>query len=289
MTEQKILGLEDLQHLKDVDIGYGSKFDKYKRSYPRITADELREILDSTADVHVEINKNSEVFRGSILVNVSAGGMLINSSVTLPEGDEILVRFVLGNEEILVKAVVLRFMLVKISRAVSLQFVDLQPRWKKIITDYVSLAKNTADQDKKQISWDDIPSIKGLELEKDFNPLTSQGKRRYARIGTSALHYLFEMKNIPAKVSAANFSATGWIMDISEGGIAIVQKKRIEPETPVRILFHLARHKIVSKAVVKTISQIAGGYKVGMQFIGLSAENKNYINGIYASTTFHKI
>ncbi len=136
---------------------------------------------------------------------------------------------------------------------------------------------------KEEKSWDDIPSLSGLEVDWDFSPENPLGKRKYIRMNEDELTTLFEVKVVSVRVATEIFNATGSLNDISEGGISINLKKDLAVNQRVKVGFFLGKQKIISRAIVRRATRIKNCYSIGLQFQDLSEKYSRFIAGIYGS------
>ncbi len=135
----------------------------------------------------------------------------------------------------------------------------------------------------KKTNWDDIPSLEGLEMDWDYAADGAHAKRRFERLTLDDMTNIFEMKTIPVRVAASDFTIDGTVNDLSGGGIAVTLKKPVEVGQKVMVGFFMGSRKIVSRAVVKQTAPVKGGYRIGFQFEDIKEEDSSYINGLYAS------
>jgi len=132
-------------------------------------------------------------------------------------------------------------------------------------------------------SWDDIPSLDGLDVDWDFETENPLGKRKHSRMTKEDISSLFEQNTISVKIVSEKFNTTGTLIDLSEGGIAVGIKRELLNDQKVRIGFFLGEQKITSRAIVRQVKRTKGGYKVGMHFHDIKNEYFQYIAGVYAS------
>jgi len=139
----------------------------------------------------------------------------------------------------------------------------------------------------KKKSWDDIPSLEGLDVDWEYKSATSLDKRSYVRIPNKDICKLCEVKEIVVKVATAEQTFTGHLVDISEGGLAItlsvLLEEKLEEETPVKLGFFLGTVKIISKALVRHTRKEGAVYMTGIQFVDLGNESAEYIRGFRVS------
>ena len=141
---------------------------------------------------------------------------------------------------------------------------------------------------KKKSSWDDIPPLDGLEVDWEYEPENPLGKRAWARMANRDLFFLFGVKSIPVKVVARNYDKTGYLLDISKKGVAVLLPAQLDCEQPVKIGFFLGDKKVMSRALVRNFSEVEGKYRTGLEFVGLEKNLETYIVGLSAAKGFQK-
>jgi c-di-GMP-binding flagellar brake protein YcgR len=142
--------------------------------------------------------------------------------------------------------------------------------------------------EKKKSSWDDIPPLDGLEVDWEYKPENPLGKRAWARIANRELFFLFAVKSIPVKVVAKNYDKSGYLLDISKKGLAVLLPARLQKEQPVKIGLFLGGKKVTSRAMVRNTSEVEGKYRTGLEFVELDKELENYLVGLGATKGFQK-
>lgn len=140
----------------------------------------------------------------------------------------------------------------------------------------------------KKPSWDDIPPLNGLEVDWEYEPENPLGKRAYARMANKDLFILFAVKSIPVKVVAKNYDKTGYLLDISKKGLAVLLPAHLPPELPVKIGLFLGAKKVISRAVVRNSSEVGGKYRTGVEFVDLEKGLETFIVGLGAAKGFQK-
>ncbi len=135
----------------------------------------------------------------------------------------------------------------------------------------------------KIISWNDIPSLDGLQIDWEYKPKSSLGKRSYARLKSDDISGLFEIKELLVKVATFKKIYTGKLLDISEGGSLLSLPDSLEENIPLKVGFFLGKEKIVTKAVVRHSCKTREGYTTGIMFVDLNKASAEYIAGLYAS------
>lgn len=141
---------------------------------------------------------------------------------------------------------------------------------------------------KEKSGWDQIPSLKGLEVDWKYEPENPLGKRAWLRIADNELHVVLGVKNIPVKVVSKGFEETGFLLDIAQGGFAALLKTKLAEEQLLKIGFFLGKQKVVSRAIVRNIASLEGRFRTGIEFIELDNECISYIAGIIASKVFQQ-
>jgi len=137
---------------------------------------------------------------------------------------------------------------------------------------------------KEKTGWDSIPSLEGLKVEWEYEAESPLGKRVRDRMAAKELHMLFGVKNIPMKVVSKNFDEKGYLIDISNGGGAILLGKSLVEGQLVKIGFFLGKQKIVERAVVRNIVPTkTGRYRTGIEFIELSEDSEVCIGSLISA------
>ena len=139
---------------------------------------------------------------------------------------------------------------------------------------------------KESTSWDNIPSLEGLEVDWQFEPENPLGKRAWIRIPKGDLSPLLGVKSIPVKVVSHNFDGKGHLVDISQNGLAVFLDNELAVKQQVKVGLFLGKQKILSRAVVRNVRNAGGQYRTGMEFVDLSNEYESYIKGIISSKVY---
>jgi len=142
--------------------------------------------------------------------------------------------------------------------------------------------------DKKK-SWDDIPSLNGLKVDREYKVETPLGKRKLVRMTAKDMTSILEVKTIRAKVVTDKHTVEGQLSDICADGMALILKNELSVNQYVKVGFFLGKQKIISKAVVKQSVPIQSNYKVGFQFHDINEEDSKYINSLYAAKRFNRL
>ena len=142
--------------------------------------------------------------------------------------------------------------------------------------------------DKKK-SWDDIPSLNGLKVDREYKVETPLGKRKFVRMTAGDMTSILEVKTIRAKVVTDKHTVDGQLIDICADGMALILKNELYVNQYVKVGLFLGKQKIISKAVVKQSVPIQSNYKVRFQFQNINEEDSKYINSLYAAKRFNRL
>lgn len=142
--------------------------------------------------------------------------------------------------------------------------------------------------DKKK-SWDDIPSLDGLKVDREYKVDTPFGKRKFERMTAGDMTSILEVKTIRAKVVTGKHTVDGQLSDICAEGMALILKNDLSVNQYVKIGFFLGKQKIISKAVVKQSVPVQNNYKIGFQFHDINEEDSKYINSLYAAKRLNRL
>ncbi len=135
----------------------------------------------------------------------------------------------------------------------------------------------------KKKSWDDIPSLGDGGVDWDFAPENPLGKRKYVRMNEVDLTSMFEEKMVKVKLITKKHNIVGSLCDVGEGGVGLKVKGEFAINQYVKIGFFLGRQKIISRAIVKQSRRLGNNYRIGLQFVDLREEYREFIAGLYAS------
>lgn len=141
---------------------------------------------------------------------------------------------------------------------------------------------------KEKTGWDKIPSLQGLEVDWAFEPENPLGKRAWLRIANNELHAILGVKNIPVKVVSKNFEETGYLLDIAQGGFAVLLKAKLTEGQLLKVGFFLGKQKVISRAIVRNAGSLEGRFRAGIEFVELDKELQSYIAGVISSKVFQK-
>lgn len=134
--------------------------------------------------------------------------------------------------------------------------------------------------------FDDIPSIENLTIDWDYEPESALGKRAWVRIEKSDLLSLLAGKDIPVKIVTRNVDKTGYLIDISVGGLAVILDLKLTEGQLVKIGLFLGKQKVISKAIVRNVSSLKGKHRIGMEFVDLEKEISAFIAGLISSKMY---
>ncbi len=141
---------------------------------------------------------------------------------------------------------------------------------------------------KENTGWDQIPSLKGLEVDWKYEPENPLGKRAWLRIADNGLHAVLGVKNIPVKVVSKSFEETGYLLDIAQGGCAALLKTKLAEGQLLKVGFFLGKQKVISRAIIRDITSFEGRFRTGIEFVELDKECIAYIVGIISSKVFQQ-
>ena len=140
----------------------------------------------------------------------------------------------------------------------------------------------------EKANWADIPSLDGVGIDWDYTPKNPLGKRQWARILKDELHSLLDRENITVKIASKTWNQTGVLLDISHKGLAVLIKNEMTLGAPVKVGLFLARHKVITKAIVRNCISKEQGYRVGIEFSDLNKDSEEYIIGINSANTYKR-
>lgn len=139
---------------------------------------------------------------------------------------------------------------------------------------------------KQKGTWDDIPSIGGLEVEWDYEPENPLGKREQVRIGNKDLQSLLGVGRIQVKVAAKNFEGKGLLTDIAQGGIGVFLASKLSEKQPVKIGLFLGKRKLIARAIVRNVTELQGKFRTGMELVDLPKDLEAFIGGLISSKSY---
>jgi|GEM_PF-999294 len=135
--------------------------------------------------------------------------------------------------------------------------------------------------DKEKTAWDRIPPI---DFETDeVSSLATKPKcgRKHTRTDLASLNKILDEKVsfLPAKMASGRSGHfKGMVLDISENGCRVaVSSVQLEKGELTKVGFIVNKRTIISKAIVRWILPQSHGYLVGMEFIELPDDSKEFL------------
>ena len=136
----------------------------------------------------------------------------------------------------------------------------------------------------KQHSWEDIPSLDGLEIDWDFKVESPMGKRAHSRLSIEKLSQLYKVSDIPVKLVTEKEQCTASLLDLSQGGVCLkADLSNAEISQLVKFGFILGGHKMISRGRIKYVRKEQDCTILGIEFVGLMGDNQEYIAQLYSS------
>jgi len=133
-------------------------------------------------------------------------------------------------------------------------------------------------------SWENIPSLDGLEIDWSYEPENPMGNRAYPRLTMQDLSLIFRKKNIAVKLVTESNQCIASLIDVSQGGVCLKAKILDLSESQlVKIGFFLGKQKLISKGRVKYLRKEKDWNICGIEFVGLSDFYDEYLAGLYTS------
>lgn len=142
-------------------------------------------------------------------------------------------------------------------------------------------------QAEKKGSWDEIPSLEGLEIDWEYNPAGRLDKRAFVRLDMGSVSQLVEVRTIEVRLATVNKNHVGTLVDVSAGGVAITLPGQLEIDQPVKVGFFLGTKKIISRGLVKHVQKKGEAFQTGIQFVDLTADLVEYISSLYAAKVLY--
>jgi c-di-GMP-binding flagellar brake protein YcgR len=145
---------------------------------------------------------------------------------------------------------------------------------------------------KKETSWDDIPSLDGLEVDWEYQP--NSDKRQFKRVVAEQLQKMFHKEHhkrkshIPVRVRIEGFQThDGALIDISEGGARIEVDAPLYIGQKIRFGTLLDKRQIVAEAVVRSeIPEEKEQVSFGLKFDQLAEKDRSYICDLVSGIIF---
>ena len=133
-------------------------------------------------------------------------------------------------------------------------------------------------------NWENIPSLDGLEIDWGYEPENPMGNRAYPRLTVQVLSLLFKKKDIPVKLVTERHQCIASLVDVSQGGVCLKAKLPDLGESEL-VKWRSSGAKIFSssKGRVKHVRKEKDWNICGIEFVGLSDDNHDYLAGLYTS------
>ena len=136
-------------------------------------------------------------------------------------------------------------------------------------------------------SWKDIPSLENVEVDWDYEPINSLGKRSHLRLSNKNLSLFFNNENILVNVASCKSHETGDLFDISQSGLAILlHDTELKKGSLTKVNLQIGERKFISKAVVRNISSFEGQDRIGFEFVDPAVENSMFIKRLINSKAY---
>ena len=133
-------------------------------------------------------------------------------------------------------------------------------------------------------SWEDVPSLDGLEIDWDFKPKSKEGKRNYTRLTLEDISSLFKKEKVPVKLVSQRGQSIAFLVDVSQGGVCLRTKEEgLRDPQLVKLGFFLGNQKVISKGRIKHVRQEGDWNFLGIEFVGLTGDSLEYISGLYST------
>ena len=131
--------------------------------------------------------------------------------------------------------------------------------------------------------------MEGLAIDWDYTPEKTRDKRAHVRLEMPVVGKLIDVAEITVKLATAKQTYDGRLVDLSAGGMALRLPVALEKNVPVKVGFILGQVKIIARARVRHVKPGENCFVHGLQFVDLSAENAQYINGLYAAKVLNHV
>ena len=106
------------------------------------------------------------------------------------------------------------------------------------------------------------------------------GKRAFRRITKEDICYLHDYKNILVEIGTGAFTITGFIKDVSAGGLAFTSDTFFDLHHEITVNFRLGNRLIKSNGVVRHISSVGKVHETGIMFENLGEDHVQYIKSV---------
>lgn len=140
----------------------------------------------------------------------------------------------------------------------------------------------------KRISWDDIPSLDDLEVDWEYAPDNPLGRREWVRISDTVLYQILDEEYIAIRIATAKSHYTGYLLDLSQKGLAVVVNRELKEAVPVKIGFFIGKRRVVTRGIVRNSTVSADNYRIGIEFAGLDDGDASFIAGLRSAKCFGK-
>jgi len=131
-----------------------------------------------------------------------------------------------------------------------------------------------------------FPSIGELSVDWDYEPENPLGKRSNSRIREQELFSLLNVEVLKVQVATNKFNAQGSLVDLSRNGVAVCLSRIISVGTQIKFGMILGRQKLISKGLVRNVSGMKAGYRVGIEFVDMLEDNQRFIEALHSSVSY---
>lgn len=125
--------------------------------------------------------------------------------------------------------------------------------------------------------------MEGLAVDWEYVPESARDQRAHPRLDMTVMARLIDGQQIVVKVATSRQTYEGRLVDISEGGLALILPVALAPNLPVKVGLVLGRARILSRARVRHVKPEPGGVVTGLQFVDLPHESSLFIGELYAA------
>lgn len=144
--------------------------------------------------------------------------------------------------------------------------------------------------DNDDSAWDQIPSL-NLSMDDDYSDrVKSKEGRRHPRSNLTTLQTVLygDVPSLPIRIaSAAHGVFDGLILDISESGCKIVVPKALHKGELTKVRFIIDKRTVLTKAVVRWVSQEDNNCSAGLEFREVTGETKQFLGTICTASMFN--
>lgn len=135
----------------------------------------------------------------------------------------------------------------------------------------------------REKDWEEIPGLEGLQMEWDYCPDCRDGQRLHKRMTRTDMANLYGSRHVSVNVASTTGTFKGSLRDLSEGGLGLDLKTRLDECQNLKVGMVLGAKQIVVSAQVRHVRAGGHGYTAGLQFINLEPSIRKFIAGMYAS------